>query len=101
MTYTRHIGALSALALTLVLGACSTPKDLTTPTLEPQFGTAHNDVPVGVVAGPSGAAYTLYNYVEPDVYYDYGDGDYAYYDHEDVAILTRYNECQWWRRLET
>ncbi len=34
MTYTRLAGALSALALTLVLGACSTPDDLTPPTFE-------------------------------------------------------------------
>ena len=45
MILTRCTGAL---ALTLVLGACSTPADLTTPTLEPQFGTADNDFGVDV-----------------------------------------------------
>lgn len=34
MTPARYTGALSALALTLVLGACSTPADLDVPTLE-------------------------------------------------------------------
>lgn len=46
MPLSRYPWALIALALTLVLGACSTPADLsapTLPTLEPQFGTADND----------------------------------------------------------
>lgn len=90
MTYTRRIWALPALALTLILAACSTPENLNVPTLEPQFGTAYDDRPVRVAAGPSGASYTLYNYVEPGGYYDDGGYYYEYY-HVDVAVLTRYN----------
>lgn len=43
MIPTRRFLALPALALALVLGACSTPDDLTAPTLEPQFGTSDYD----------------------------------------------------------
>ncbi len=43
MTHTRRIWALPALALPLVLAACSMPEDLNVPTLEPQFGTRGND----------------------------------------------------------
>ncbi len=91
MTHSRRIWALPALTLALVLGACSTPEDLTTPVLEPQYGTAYTDSPVGVVTGPAGAVYNLYNYVSPAdcIYYD--DGYYDCYDHEDVGVLTRYD----------
>lgn len=59
MTYTRHIGALSALALTLVLGACSTPEDLTAPMLEPQFGTAEDDIGTHVSYVSTGRIYSF------------------------------------------
>ena len=54
MTLTRRFGALAALALTLVLGACSTPADVSVPGLEAQFGTANNDVGVDVTVNTGG-----------------------------------------------
>lgn len=59
MTPTRRTGALAALALTLILGACSTPADLAAPTLEPQFGTADNDSGIDVAYPASGRIYVL------------------------------------------
>ena len=86
MTLTRHTGALAALALTLTLGACSTPADLTTPTLVPQFGTSENDYGVDVAYASTGRVYVLselggYTYDE----YGYESGSL------DDAILSRYD----------
>jgi hypothetical protein len=91
MIPTRRLWALPALALALVLGACSTPDDLTTPTLEPQFGTANEDVATDIVVGASGAVFSLYNYVGPAGYEDYGDDYGYYYDLDEAARLSRYN----------
>ena len=49
--------ALFTLALTFVLAACSTPADLTAPTLEPQFGGSGDDVGLRVSVAPSGGVY--------------------------------------------
>lgn len=59
MTLTRRTGALAALALTLVLGACSTPADVSLPGLEAQFGTSDNDFGVDVAYPSSGRVYVL------------------------------------------
>ena len=59
MTLTRRTVALAALALTLVLGACSTPADVAAPGLEPQFGTASNDVGVDVAVTSTGSIAAL------------------------------------------
>lgn len=56
MNFTRRLGAL---ALTLVLGACSTPADLAVPTLEPQFGTGNNDFGSDVTLTSSGSIVAL------------------------------------------
>ncbi len=82
MTHTRRIGALSALALTLVLGACSTPEDLTAPTLEPQFGTADDDRGVDVATVSTGRIYSLSEQFGPIYEYDeygssYQSGTYS------------------------
>lgn len=55
----RRTWALSALALTLLLGACSTPNDLASPTLEPQFGSEDNDYGIDVAVSPGGLVYLL------------------------------------------
>ena len=68
MTLTRRAGTLAALAL--VLGACSTPADLTAPTLEPQFGTPHKDVGVDVSFYTSGPIFVL---TEDDDLYEMDD----------------------------
>ena len=86
MTLTRRTVALAALALTLVLGACSTPDDLTTPTLEPQFGTSENDYGVDVAYNSTGRVYVLsesegYTYDE----YGYESGSL------DDTVLSRYD----------
>ena len=90
MTLTSRLGALAALALTLVLGACSTPADLTIPTLEPQFGTSDNDFGADVAHGSSGAVYVL---SEQEGLYETccnWEDDY-YLDDVDTAVLNRYD----------
>lgn len=72
MPLPRYPWALAALALTLVLGACSTPDDLTAPALEPQFGTSDNDFGADVAYASSGRVYVLSEqagYV-PDPYWE-------------------------------
>ena len=59
MTPARRFGALAALALTLVLGACSTPADVGLPGLEPQFGTSSNDYGVDVAINTGGNVMVL------------------------------------------
>lgn len=76
MPLSRNPWALSALALTLVLGACSTPADLADPTLEPQFGTEHDDVGLDVSFYTSGSVFVLTE--DSDIYVDGEDDYYAY-----------------------
>lgn len=66
MTHTRRIWALPALALTLVLAACSTPEDLNVPTLEPQFGTDDEDRGVDVATISTGRIYSLSEQFGPE-----------------------------------
>lgn len=54
MSYSYRFRVSWALAFILVLAACSTPKDLTSPTLELQFGAAYDDVGVDVAIAPNG-----------------------------------------------
>lgn len=75
MNLARRTWALSALALTLVLGACSTPNDLASPTLEPQFGSEDNDYGIDMAVAPGGLIYLL-SYEEEEYVSDY-DG-YSY-----------------------
>ncbi len=70
MNLRRFGWALYPLALTLVLGACSTPADLTAPTLEPQFGTEYNDVGVDVTVTTNGYVYELEQGGYGGEYYD-------------------------------
>lgn len=90
MPLPRYPWALAALALTLVLSACSTPADLTAPTLEPQFGTSDNDFGADVAYVSSGRVYVL---SEQEGSYetccDYQD-DY-YLDDVDTTVLSRYD----------
>lgn len=91
MNLSRRSWALSALTLTLVLGACSTPDDLTAPTLEPQFGTDQDDVGLDVAMGTSGYLYTLTNY---EYFYDYYDEYYddTFYSFGNEVELLRYDK---------
>ncbi len=77
MTHTRRIGALSALALTLVLAACGTPEDLNVPTLEPQFGSEEDDIGFDVFAATNGRVFVLSEEAGTEYEYDY---DYDYYN---------------------
>ena len=82
----RRTWALSALALILILGACSTPDDLAAPTLEPQFGTAQNDFGVDVAAASSGRVYVLSEQVG-----EAPPGEYSYQDTNTKTLLNRYD----------
>ena len=82
MTPNHRTWALSALALTLILGACSTPADLTAPTLKPQFGTTQNDFGVDAATASSGRVYVLSAQKDDD------NSDYDYYD---AVVLRRYD----------
>lgn len=94
MTSIRHIWTISAVALTLMLGACSTPVDLNAPELKPQFGTAENDVGTHVDFLSTGRIYSLskeygHNYTV--------DEDYA------KVLLRRFDgsgKVVWTRTLE-
>lgn len=85
MTVTRRTCALVALILMLVLGACSTPNDLTPPVLEPQFGGAYNDYGIDVAVSSSGPVYLL-SWEEEG--YDDGDGYINVYGD---SYLSRYD----------
>ena len=86
MPLPRYPWALTALALTLVLGACSTPADLSAPTLEPQFGTSDNDFGVDVAHPVSGRVYVL-SEREGSYYGLDGEEDGI----ENIAVLSRYD----------
>jgi hypothetical protein len=73
MIHTRRLWALSALLVTLVLGACSTPDDLNAPTLEPQFGTSDEDRGIDVASVSTGRIYSLSEQSGP-IYEYYDDG---------------------------
>lgn len=89
MTHNRF-GMLAALTLALVLGACSTPADLTSPALEPQFGSNRDDTGIDVKVAPGGGVYELWlksyeDYVEVD-----WDDD-LYYSSYETLTLDRYD----------
>ena len=88
MNLTRRTWA-SALALTFVLGACSTPDDLVTPTLEPQFGDVSNDFGTEVVLAPNGRVFGLSEHHGEGYGEDYY-GDEYYYFYDDI-YLSRYD----------
>ena len=97
MTLTRRTGALAALALTLTLGACSTPADLATPTLEPQFGTSQNDYGADVAYASSGRVYVL----SEREGYDSNATEYED-DYYDEVLLHRYDNngvLTWTRKV--
>ncbi len=77
---------LFALALTLVLGACSTPEDPTDSRLEPQFGTAENDFGVDAAYAAAGHVYVL-SEQEGEVYNPDIEEDIIF----ENAYLRRYN----------
>ena len=88
MTPIRRTWALASLALTLLLGACSSsPKDLAVPTLEPQFGTAENDYGTDIAYTSNSRIYVLAGH---DGYYNDDEyGDEGYYND---AILRRFDK---------
>jgi hypothetical protein len=90
MLHPRRTWALPALALTLVLAACSTPEDLTTPTLEPQFGSADTDTGIDVAFASTGRIYSLSEQTGP-TYEDNGDGTSDENGFYDRALLRRYD----------
>lgn len=90
MTYSRRIWALSALALTLVLAACSTSDDLQQTGLEPQFGSAETDNGVDVAFVSTGRIYSLATESGP-TYDDYGDGDIYESGFYKKVLLRRYD----------
>lgn len=95
MTTARRTWALAALALTLVLGACSTPDDLTPPTLEPQFGTTDNDFGADAAYASTGRVMVL---AEQEGLYETccnWEDDY-YLDSVDTAVLSRYDSNGNW-----
>lgn len=87
MTYTRRLWALPALALALVLGACSTPDDLTASTLEPQFGTRGADSVEDVAFGKAGALYAVGTWNSSSEQDNYS----GYYLYNQDAYLRRYD----------
>lgn len=90
MNSIRRTGALAALALTLVLGACSTPADLVVPTLEPQFGGEYNDYGTDVSFYSSGRIFGLAEERSSGYYYDPEWDDDIYYSNDDI-YLNRYD----------
>lgn len=90
MTLTRRFGAFAALALTLVLGACSTPADVSVPGLEPQFGTANNDYGTDISFFTSGRIFSLAEERSSSYYYDEDWGEELYYSSDDI-YLNRYD----------
>ncbi len=90
MNLARSAWALSALALTLVLGACSTPNDLAAPTLEPQFGGEYNDYGNDVAISPSGRIFGLAEEHSYGYSYDEQWDDDVYYSSDDI-YLNRYD----------
>lgn len=88
MIPTRRFWALPALALTLVLGACSTPDDLNAPVLEPQFGSADEDLGVDVAFVSTGRIYSL-SEQSGDWYKDDGSGYSSVYGYYSKVLLTR------------
>ena len=90
MTLTRRFGALAALALTLVLGACSTPADVSVPGLEAQFGGEYNDYGTDVSFSSSGRIFGLAEEGSADYYYDEDYDEYLYQSRDDV-YLNRYD----------
>lgn len=92
MTFVRRLWALSALAFILVLGACSTaPKDLVTPTLEPQFGSIGEDVGLHISVAPNRGAYVA---TKEDIANRYGYTD-------QYLVLKRFDSSgkQLWSKL--
>lgn len=90
MTPIRRTWALSALALTLVLGACSTPSDVAVPTLEPQFGGKYDDSGFDVSYFSSGRLFVLAEEHSSSYYYDPQWDDDIYSSSDDI-YLNRYD----------
>lgn len=99
MTPIRRTGALVALALTLVLGACSTPADLTAPTLTPQFGTADADVGMDVAYAAAGRVYVV---SEQDGYtYDEFGNEVDYLERVNLRRYDSSGRLLWSREVES
>ena len=90
MTPASRFGALAALALTLVLGACSTPADIAAPGLEPQFGTSNNDYGTDVSFYTTGRIFSLAEERSSGYYYDEDWGEEIYSSNDDI-YLNRYD----------
>ncbi len=75
----NHFRSFFLTATTLLfISACSTPEDLTTPTLAPQFGTADDDIGIDVATVSSGRVYTLLQRNGPYDQKGYPDGYGSY-----------------------
>lgn len=104
MIHTRRLWALSALLVSLVLGACSTPDDLNAPTLEPQFGTADEDRGVDVAFLSTGRIYSLSEQTGAIYEGDNGDGTYYQNGNYKKALLRRYDgsgRLTWMREVDS
>lgn len=73
---------LVAAVLTLLVSACSQPKDFAAPTLEPQFGTADDDIGIDIATISTGRIYSISEQSGTKYEYDregnpYKDGTYT------------------------
>ena len=95
--FNARLGALAALALTLVLSACSTDDDLTRTTdLEPQFGTRGYDEVTDVAYGKALSLYTVGIWDGP-VYSDlseYQDAFVRRYDRNGNMLWEKYLDIE-------
>ncbi len=91
MNLSRRTWALSALALTLLLGACSAPDDITTPTLEPQFGTDQSDVGGDVTVASNGSVVVLAGETGDGYFEEYNSGNQVYTNYERL-LWNRYDK---------
>ena len=91
MTPFRRFWALSALALTFILGACSTaPESAAAPRLEPQFGSIDNDYGTEIVLAPNGRVFGLSESHYEGYTYDENWDENLYYFYDDI-YLSRYD----------
>lgn len=73
-----------------MLGACSTPEDLTAPRLEPQFGTAEDEIGLDVASVSTGRIYSL-SVENATTYADYGDGETYENGYHKKVLLRRFD----------
>lgn len=85
----------------LFISACSTPDDLTPPTLEPQFGTAADDIGEDVAVAPTGEVYALSEEFSRGIFYKVllhrynGSGTLVWSREVASANCSDYPECRY------